>query len=287
MLLFMYSFSFGQQQLPLDSLTKLLEKVQVDDQQYREHWDSLMQQYGINSPEFIDLIRKMNRQDSVNMQIVGSILDKYGWLGRQQTSADANEAFFLVLQHATLQAQLKYLPVMKKAVAQKKAKASDYALLVDRTNMFQGRLQVYGSQLNYDAAGKVHIYPIMDEPNVNKRRKMMGLPPMQAYLQLFSPPLMYTVPATDKYKNKIIVWGSVRHKDDNQPVAGVLIYTGKNRLIAKSAAGGFYQLLLNKNVAGQNLHFKKKQFTAITVKLDAHSKQVIEINPVLAESTAN
>ena len=182
LLVFNLTVSFCQAKHELDSLTNLLEKVSVDDQKYRLVSDSTIRKYGINSPEFTELIKKMQHEDSVNMLLVGNVLDNFGWLSKEQTSEDANDAFFLVIQHATLKSQLKYLPLMKQAVKDKKAKPSDYALLVDRTNMYQGKLQVYGSQLNYDAFGKLHIFPIEDEPNLNKRRISVGLPPMQDYL---------------------------------------------------------------------------------------------------------
>lgn len=109
----------------------MLEQISVDDQKYRLIWDSPIHQFGMNSPEFIDLLKKMNLQDSVNMLLVGNILDRFGWLTKDETSEDANDALFLVIQHASLQSQLKYLELMKQAVSDKKAKTTAYTILID------------------------------------------------------------------------------------------------------------------------------------------------------------
>jgi hypothetical protein len=279
--LFTSASSLCQTKHKLDSLTHVLEKVSVDDQKYRLVWESTMQKYGINSSEFIDLIKKVSLQDSVNMLIVGNILDKFGWLSKEQTSEDANDALFLVIQHAPLQAQLKYLPLMKQAVADKKAKANAYALLVDRTNMYQGKFQIYGSQLNYDAKGHLHIFPIIDEPNVDNRRKSAGLTSLRDYLNLFNQNLSYTLPKMDKYKNKIVVNGSITGKKDNQPLPNVYIYSTNNLLSGMSDSSGFFQVIIPEKDRAHPLVFKKNNFETVKYKLENNTKQVIEINLTL------
>lgn len=64
-----------------------------------------------------------------------------------------------------------------------KAKPSRYAYLLDRTNMRQGKLQVYVSQLTMSGNGGQYFFPIQDEPNVNSRREKIGLPPLERYAQ--------------------------------------------------------------------------------------------------------
>jgi len=274
--------SFSQIKHECDSLTKLLEKVYVDDQKYRlDEWDTNIQKYGTNSKEFLDLIKKMNQQDSINMSVVGNIIDKYGWLSKEQTSEEANEALFLVIQHGSLQSQLKYLPIMKKAVDTKKAKAVDYALLVDRTNMYQGKFQIYGSQFNYDNEGHIHIYPIYKEPYVNKRRKSVGLPPMEEYVKMDNPNLTYTLPKADVYKNKIVVKGPTIQKENNSSLENVLIYKPDNSLAGSSDTSGFFQIVIDKKIVNHSLTFKKECFQTASIKIDNPNKEVFEFNIVL------
>ena len=275
--------SFCQTKHELDSLTHVLEQISVDDQKYRLIWDSTIHQFGMNSPEFIDLIKKMNLQDSVNMLLVGNILDRFGWLSKDETSEDANDALFLVIQHASLQSQLKYLGLMKQAVSDKKAKTTDYALLIDRTKMYQGEFQVYGSQLNYDTKGNLHIFPIIDEANVNKRRKLVGLPSMQEYVKLFNQTLSYTLPISDQYKNKIVIRGSITGKNDNQPVPNVSVFSINNQLLGMADSSGFFQVLIAEKNRNQKIIFKKKYYESSEFKLTDFRKKVIEINSVLTK----
>lgn len=274
--------SFSQTKHECDSLTTLLEKVYVDDQKYRlDEWNSTLQKYGLNSKEFLELVQKMNSQDSINISIVRNIIDKYGWLSKEQTSENANKALFLVIQHAPLQFQLDYLPVVKKAVAENKAKAADYAMLVDRTNMYQGKLQIYGSQFNYDSKSNIHIYPIYNEPEVNKRRKLVGLPPMEEYVKMADPNLTYTLPKSDAYKNKIVIKGSTIQHENNSPLENVLIYKNNNRLAGSSDTSGFFQIVVDKKIINHSLIFKKQGFQSISLEIDDAGKEVVELNVVL------
>ena len=280
-------YTFGQTRAELDSLKILLEKVSVDDQKFRLGWDSIILKYGINSPEFIELVQKMNRQDSINMSIVGGIIDKYGWLSAEQISTEANSTLFMVIQHAPVEFQLKYLPVMKKAVDEKKAKASDYALLVDRTNMFQGKLQIYGSQFNYDAKGNIHIYPIFDEPQLNERRNSVGLPSMEDYCKMVSQftgqNLIYILPKTDRYKDKIVIKGSVTTKGTNEPIANVSISIGNNNLVGSTDSSGFFEIVLDKKLVTGKVIFRKKGYQTTHQRLKGKGRDVYDFNAVLVK----
>jgi len=275
------SQSSAQTRHELDSLKSVLEKVSADDQRYRSGWDTAIQQYGLNSPKIIGMIRQMNFQDSLDMKVVGAILDQYGWLSKDQTSDSANDALFLVLQHATLPFQLKYLPLMERAVAAKKAKASDYALLVDRTNMFQGKLQIYGSQVTYDARGNIHLFPITDEPNVDRRRSEVGLPGMQVYLHLFNPHFVYTLPKKDRFKNKIAVRGLLSDLKSKQPLSGVSVDSPDGKQLGISDSGGYYMVLLDRTLIPAKLIFKKRYFDSIVYPVTDTTRQVIDFNPSL------
>jgi len=126
----------------LDSLKTLLETVYKNDQEPRIELEKLIKQYGRNSAQVTAAWPGVAHLDSINLGIVKSVIDKYGWLSSRQTSPNANSALFLTIQHANLKVQVKYLPVLKAAIAGGKADPQDYALLSDRVNMFQNHYQV-------------------------------------------------------------------------------------------------------------------------------------------------
>jgi len=82
--------------------------------------------------------------------------------------------------------QEKYLPVIQKAVKEKKARPDELALLEDRISVARHGYQIYGSQLMMDENGVTRVSPIKDEANVNKRRAAVGLMPLEEYLKLFN-----------------------------------------------------------------------------------------------------
>jgi hypothetical protein len=167
------------------SLAYQLDSILIDDQKYRLMISDITDKYGDKSKELKELWKKIDSNDSINLIKVKAILDKYGWLGTDVVGSEGNSALFLVIQHADLETQEKYLPMMKEAVQNGKAKASSLALLIDRIEMENGRPQIYGSQVNIKN-GKGTVYKILDEANVNKRRAEVGLGPLEEYLKHFN-----------------------------------------------------------------------------------------------------
>ncbi len=170
----------------MPELRKTLQAIRYDDQRYRLMTDSVEGRYGNASVE-MDLLRKnMIETDSVNLLKVKAILDQYGWLGPAEVGPDGNSALFLVIQHADLPVQEKYLPLMREAAGNGKARRTDLALLEDRVNMRNGKKQIYGSQIKRDPnSGAYYIYPIEDPKNVDKRRAEAGLGPLADYVSIW------------------------------------------------------------------------------------------------------
>jgi hypothetical protein len=166
-----------------DPLSLELEQIRILDQWYRVRWDSVIALHSRKSPEFQDFLRRNGEQDSLNELRVTQILDERGWLGPEEVGEKGSSALYLVIQHADLPVQEKYLPMMQKAVAAGKASPSNLAYLEDRVLMRQGKPQRYGSQIVPDkATGAWVLYEVEDPPNLDKRRASVGLGPIQEYL---------------------------------------------------------------------------------------------------------
>jgi len=163
-------------------LVRQLDSIEQSDQGTRMMMDSVEKTYGQNSKEWNALMMKMHQNDSLNLIQVVSILDKYGWPGTDVIGNRGSTTLWLVIQHADLATQEKYLPMVKEAVKAGKTSAANLALLEDRIEMFNGRPQIYGSQITMEN-GKYVIYKIKDEANVNKRRAEVGLEPLEDYVK--------------------------------------------------------------------------------------------------------
>lgn len=137
--------------------------------------------WDVNSSEWKLWSKKYSVLDSVNLIRVNGIINEYGWPGEDIIGWHGSSALWVVIQHSTLENQVKYLPLLRDAVKQGRARSSQLALLEDRILKSQGKEQIYGSQVSADSSGTVKFWPISDERNVNRRRFKAGLGPIQWY----------------------------------------------------------------------------------------------------------
>jgi hypothetical protein len=146
----------------------------------------------LDSTELQAWNKKCLETDSINMSKVSYILSSYGWPGEEIVGWNGNSTLWAVIQHSTLENQEKYLPIMRDAVKNGKARPAQLALLEDRILVRNGKEQIYGSQAQTDSLGIYKLCPIKDEQNVNKRRFLAGLGPLQWYAKQigckYSPP---------------------------------------------------------------------------------------------------
>lgn len=174
--LFLLLFLFGHQifaQTTIDtaSIKTELEAIRNRDQKTRTAGDSM---------QFVNYI------DSCNLVQIERLVLKYGWPGKSFVGARGNNTVFLVIQHAELPIQEKYLPMLQKSVDIGESRPSDLALLQDRILMRQEKKQIYGSQVIINqTTGAPEFHPIEDEKNVNSRRKKVGLEPIEEYAKHF------------------------------------------------------------------------------------------------------
>jgi hypothetical protein len=165
------------------SLQRELLKIFDDDQHSRQ----TLEQIKADTPnrQFkSDSLRKLILvQDSINLLKVTKIIDHYGWVSPELVGQRANLTLFLVIQHADLQTQVKYLPVLKDAVKRGAAKPDQLAMLEDRIAVRQRGKQVYGSQISYDVkSDKFILLPIENPREVDARRASVGLGPLAEYV---------------------------------------------------------------------------------------------------------
>lgn len=172
---------------PNISLAEQLAIIFSDDQKYRKMSDSIKIKFGYDSKELQDVFRTIGEKDFFNLIKVKYILDTYGWLGADSIGISGNEALFLVIQHADLETQEKYFPMMKAAVADGTLEKSSFALLQDRMNLSQGKKQIYGSQIRRDNQTNLYyVRPLEDPDNVNMRRKEVGLESLEDYVKMWN-----------------------------------------------------------------------------------------------------
>jgi len=164
-------------------LITALDTIYTEDQKYRQQVEEIQQKYGRDSKEVQSHWKLINEKDSINLIKVRNILDKYGWPGTDVVGQQGSITVFLVIQHADLATQEKYLPLMREAVKNGKAQAGNLGLLEDRVALRQGKKQIYGSQIGWDPTSKkYYVSPLEDPDNVDERRAKIGLQPLSEYV---------------------------------------------------------------------------------------------------------
>jgi hypothetical protein len=129
-------------------------------------------------PKIRDEMRTIDRENTERMK---EIVHAHGWPGPELVGRDGTQAAWLLVQHSTPEFQREMLPLVEQAYREKKLPGSNYALLLDRVRVHQGKPQVYGSQGRWEN-GVLGLQPIEDEANVDKRRAEVGLGPLADYL---------------------------------------------------------------------------------------------------------
>jgi predicted esterase len=114
-----------------------------------------------------------------------AMLNQNGWLGAHLVGQDGSYAFWLMVQHADQDPsfQREVLKIMEIAVSQGEASKVNFAYLTDRVRINAGQKQLYGTQLVWDSPDNPQPKPTEDPENLNKRRAMMGMGPIENYLK--------------------------------------------------------------------------------------------------------
>ena len=168
------------------TLKNKLEQIYIKDQTLRQLLGCAREKFGENSQQMKYLWSLISRQDSLNETITVNILEEHGWVGKSKVGGKANMALWLVIQHAPIKTQEKYVPLLKRSVKEGESSGRHLALLVDRILMRKGKPQIYGSQVTKNSkTGGYELYKIKNPEKVNKRRKEIGLAPMEKYLKQF------------------------------------------------------------------------------------------------------
>lgn len=112
-------------------------------------------------------ILKQQSIDQRNIEIIDSLFlihNKY--IGKSMVGDEYSSTMFLVVQHADLEHQEKYLPVIHQAVINEELNPTPLKMLIDRIYSKKYGYQIFGSQSGRDLA---------DEATIEKVKKEYGL----------------------------------------------------------------------------------------------------------------
>lgn len=120
----------------------------------------------------------------INEKKVREILDSGGWPELDVIGEQGNLTICNVIQHADNDIRIQYLPMMRRAVKDKKLAPRFLVRAEDRIATERGDLQIYGGQMKYYPETKsFNLWPVYDPINIDKRRSEIGLEPIAIFLK--------------------------------------------------------------------------------------------------------
>lgn len=122
--------------------------------------------------------------DKENQILVASILKKGLPEG---LSPQSYNAIWLIVDHAGLKFQKKYLPIIEKAAQKELINAGNYAVLTDRIRMREGKPQKYGTQsytVTVDGQQVIYIWLVENAEILNELRREIGAGDIETYIQV-------------------------------------------------------------------------------------------------------
>lgn len=130
--------------------------------------------------------KEMAQIHNYNATILNEIIDEIGYPTEQNVGKEANDAAWLIIQHAIGQPNFMKKCARLLVVAERKHKISSkkLAYLTDRIAVFENKPQRYGTQFDWDQNGELNPNRFDDLEKVNKRRKSIGLNSIEEQTEL-------------------------------------------------------------------------------------------------------
>ena len=166
-------------------LRRRLQMIMKTDQEVRMVFIAAHNRQPHDSIAEAEALHEMQRVDKVNQEQICKILDSRGLVGSDKVG-DAVGTFWAVIQHSDVNIQKKYFPLFQEAAQKGDIAKEGVAMMEDRINMFEGKPQRYGSQIEEDEHGNPRLYQLLDESKVDEWRSEMGMEPLKDYLRKMS-----------------------------------------------------------------------------------------------------
>jgi hypothetical protein len=145
-----------------------------------EHDQSVRSELAADGSLFEGYHPRMEAVHRRNAARLRAILDEIGWPTERLVGSDGAHAAWRIAQHAIGEPDFQRLALrlLQAAAGGGEVPAWQPAMLEDRIRMFEGRPQLYGTQLEPDAEGRPRPYPIEDPERLEERRRAVGLEPL-------------------------------------------------------------------------------------------------------------
>ena len=123
-------------------------------------------------------MEEVHRRNAARLR---EIIAERGWPGQLLVGQQAMEAAWMIVQHDIAEPQFlrDMLEIFRKEAARGELPAKWAALTEDRIRMYEGRPQLYATNMNWNERGELVIGEVEDPERLDQRRAAVGLPPFR------------------------------------------------------------------------------------------------------------
>lgn len=182
-----FVYSNGNDACNIEKIDFQFRKILIDDKKVREAFEvqrvaATNNGHAVSEIELSNFRKKAREIDVKNQAMLDEIVANCGWPSAKIFVNSGLEAAFKVVQHADLDYQLKYFPLIEKSHQQNQIPSFFFVILEDRMLLRQGKGQKHGTQYTFDKNGiRTLLLPIDDPAGLNERRTKIGLPVIPGY----------------------------------------------------------------------------------------------------------
>jgi len=167
-----------------ENLITLMDEIWATEQEPIRLRDSLMAIYGVDNKLVKEQQIIIDENHIINESRIKNILEEFGWPSKEMIGERCNWTICNVIQHSDNEVRIKYLPMMRQAVKDKKLEPRFLVRAEDRIATEREDLQIYGGQMKYYPETKsFNLWPVFDPENIDKRRTAIGLDSIALFLK--------------------------------------------------------------------------------------------------------
>ncbi len=154
-----------------EALSQELVSLAKSDLSVRE---ALVAEGSLSSQGYHPRMEAVHNENAVRL---ATIIELHGWPGISLVGEEGARAAWLIAQHAISNPPFvrHCLSLLKQAASNNEVVPWQAAMLEDRVRMYEGKLQIYGTQFQPGKNGELNPYPIENPETVNDRRLAVGL----------------------------------------------------------------------------------------------------------------
>lgn len=187
----MYNYNKNVKPIINFDYSKALINIRVKDNSFYRLVYFSERKYGKYSPTTVAIWELKERISRENVIVLESLIEKYGWPNFSMVGKEFSNIAFFIIQHAELEIQKKYLPIITEAYNNGESHFNWIAMLTDRVLLQEKKPQIYGSQGIWNPhRNKYVLYEVEDPEMCNKLRAKykIGEPiSEQAFKNMYNP----------------------------------------------------------------------------------------------------